>query len=236
MNLILLEEKDFLEPQRVRLDDQRFEQIKYIHGSQPGDRVRVGKLNGLMGEGLIEAINDHSVELSVVLDQSPPDKLPLTIILALPRPKMLKRIFRSLAELGVQELIIINSYKVEKSFWNSPALAEDKVHGYLVSGLQQAKDTVLPKVSFKKLFKPFVEDELPGIIKGSTALLAHPGTGEACPHQLNTAITLAIGPEGGFTAYEASRLIEAGCQQIHLGKRILRVENAISTLVAKLYS
>lgn len=236
MNLILLEEKDFLDPQRVRLQDSRFEQIKTVHGSAAGDSVRVGKLGGLMGEGIIQSINEHSVELSISLDQLPPDKLPLTIILALPRPKMLKRIFRSLAELGVQELIVINSYKVEKSFWRSPALTEEKVHDYLVSGLQQAKDTVLPKVSFKKLFKPFVEDELPGIIKGSTALLAHPGAGETCPHQLNTAITLAIGPEGGFTPYEASKLIEAGCQQIHLGKRILRVENAISTLVAKLYS
>jgi RsmE family RNA methyltransferase len=236
MNLILLEDSDFIDAQQVRLSDARFQQIKNIHRSSIGDTVRVGKLGGLMGEAIITQMDQQQLELSVSLDLPPPDKLPLTIILALPRPKMLKRIFRSLAELGVSELIVINSYKVEKSFWDSPALAPEKIREYLISGLQQAKDTVLPTVRFNKRFKPFVEDELPGIIPGTTALLAHPGSPAACPHQLNTAITLAIGPEGGFTAYEVEKLVAAGCQPIHLGKRILRVENAISSLTAKLYS
>lgn len=236
MNLILLEEKDFLDAQRVRINDARFQQIRNIHRSSIGDSVRVGKLGGLMGEALIEQIDEQQVELSVKLDQPPPAKLPLTIILALPRPKMLKRIFRSLAELGISELIVINSYKVEKSFWHSPALAPEKIREYLMGGLQQAKDTILPEVSFKKRFKPFVEDELSTIIADSTALVAHPGSASPCPHQLDTAVTLAIGPEGGFTAYEVDKFVAAGCQPIHLGKRILRVENAISSLTAKLYS
>jgi len=188
-----------------------------------------------MGEGTIRRINLDSVEIEVDLKQSPPDKLPLTIILSLPRPKMIRRIFRSIAEFGVQELIVINSYKVEKSFWQSPALEEKNVQQYLINGLQQSKDTILPKVSFKKLFKPFVEDELPAIIHNSKALIAHPGIGRACPHQLNEAITLAIGPEGGFTDYEAGKLVDAGFDGIHLGPRILRVENAVSALISKLY-
>jgi 16S rRNA (uracil1498-N3)-methyltransferase len=236
MNLILLEKKDFIDKHRVRLDDARFEQIKTVHGSVSGDTVRVGELGGLMGEGVIESINDKQLELSVTLKQTPPEKLPLTIILALPRPKMLKRIFRSLSELGVAKLIVINSYKVEKSFWSSPALAPEKVREYLINGLQQSKDTVLPEVSFKKLFKPFVEDELPGIIGQTTALVAHPGSSNPCLHQVDSPITLAIGPEGGFTPYEVEKLVAAGCSEIHLGERILRVENAITSLVAKLYS
>lgn len=236
MNLIVMTAKDYIADHTVKLKDQRFLQIRDIHQSQAGNTVRVGQLNGLMGEGVIESIDDGSVTLRVTLNQQPPEKLPLTIILALPRPKMLKRIFRSLAELGVAKLIVINSYKVEKSFWNSPALAAEKVQEYLISGLQQSKDTVLPEVSFKKLFKPFVEDELPGIINQTTALVAHPGSANPCPHQLDTPITLAIGPEGGFTPYEVEKLVAAGCTEIHLGKRILRVENAITSLTAKLYS
>ncbi len=234
MNLILLQDNDFIAPDKVRLSDHRFQQITAIHKSGVGDSVKVGKLNGLMGQGIITAIDESSVELTTTLDSPPPSKLPLTIILALPRPKMLRRIFRSVVELGVAELIIINSYKVEKSFWNSPALNEEKVQGYLIDGLQQAKDTVPPKISFHRLFKPFVEDQLPAIIAGKNALVAHPGSGETV-HRSDGDTVLAIGPEGGFTPYEVDKFIEQGFSPLDLGPRILRVENAVSAITGKLF-
>ncbi len=235
MNLILLESSDFIDPQHVRLDDARFKQILQVHGSQIGDDVRVGELNGLMGTGRITDLTDQCVTLAVQLDQQPPAKLPLTVVLSLPRPKMIRRIFRSLAELGVEQLIVINSYKVEKSFWQSPALHPENMHQYLVEGLQQAKDTILPQVQFHKRFKPFVEDQLPSIIEGSRALIAHPSLGQRCPHQLNERITLAVGPEGGFIPYEVEKLQAIGFEGVDLGERILKVENALTTLIAKLY-
>jgi RsmE family RNA methyltransferase len=184
---------------------------------------------------VIEAISAEQTTLSVKLSQEPPAKLPLRIVLALPRPKMIRRIFRTVAELGVEELIIINSYKVEKSYWQSPVLSSDNIREYFVDGLQQAKDTVLPKLRFEKRFKPFVEDDLPTLITGQQALLAHPNQGQACPQPLDQRATLAIGPEGGFTEYEAAKLIEAGFSGIHLGSRILKVETALTSLIAKLY-
>jgi RsmE family RNA methyltransferase len=236
VNLIVLFAQDFTTEHRVKLSDARFQQIRSIHQSSPGDRVRVGLLNGLMGSGLIDTISDSSVEMTVELNQPAPEKLPLTVILALPRPKMIRRIFRSIAELGIAELIVVNSYKVEKSFWQSPALQEEKVRDYLITGLQQAKDTQLPKVSFKRRFKPFVEDELPALLTGKQGLVAHPGSNQNCPQPLNQPALLAIGPEGGFTEYEVDKFIEAGLVGIHLGERILRVENALTALTSKLYN
>jgi len=235
VNLIIVFEQDFISANQVVLSDERFEHIRNIHQSEPGNSVRIGQLNGLMGNGIITQINAYSVEISVQLDQQPPTKLPLTLILALPRPKMIRRIFRSISELGIAELIIINSYKVEKSFWKSPALEPDKINSYLIAGLQQAKDTQLPRVSFKRLFKPFIEDELPALLENKRGLVAHPGMGQACPHSIDEPALLAIGPEGGFTDYEAGKFIEAGFEGIHLGERILRVENAIAALSSKLY-
>jgi 16S rRNA (uracil1498-N3)-methyltransferase len=235
VNLILLFEQDFITSDRVKLSDERFKHIRSIHQSSLGDSVRVGLLNGLMGQGIIEKLDKDSVEISVALDQPAPKKLPLTVILALPRPKMIRRIFRSITELGVEELIIINSYKVEKSFWQSPVLEDNKVRDYLITGLQQAKDTQLPKVSFHKRFKPFVEDVLPTLMENKRGFVAHPNTGQSCPHSLNSPLLLAIGPEGGFTDYEVGKFVEAGFEGIHLGERILRVENAITALTSKLY-
>lgn len=235
MNLILLYDSDFYNANSACLEGERFTHITKIHRATVGDSLRVGKLNGLMGTATITTLSDNHAELSVALNQPPPEKLPLTIILALPRPKMLRRIFRSVTELGVEQLIIINSQKVEKSFWNSPALAPDKVTSYLHAGLQQAKDTVPPKVIFERLFKPFVEDRLPTLLEHRRGLIAHPRTELPCPFQLNQACVLAIGPEGGFSDYEVDKFIATGCDAVHMGERILRVENAITALTSRLF-
>ena len=147
----------------------------------------------------------------------------------------MRRLLADVTSFGVKKIVLFQSARVEKSFWQSPALDDEKIKNYLVTGLQQAKDTMLPSVSFKRLFKPFVEDELPAIIASQRALIAHPSASNPCPNNIDSPCVLAIGPEGGFTDYEVGKFIEAGFENIHLGNRILRVENAITALTSKLY-
>jgi RsmE family RNA methyltransferase len=241
MNLILLEPADFTATDRVYLrehgGDSRARHIREILGADPGAQLRVGAVDGPLGSAEVLAIDADGVELRVALSDPPPPKIPLTLILALPRPKVLRRVLRTVAELGVRELILINTFKVEKSYWQSPALADAAVRGYFLEGLQQARDSVLPVFRVEKRFKPFVEDGLPALVGDSVGLVAHPdANAAACPLSLDRACTLAIGPEGGFIPYEVEKLREAGLEQIQLGARILRVENALTTLVAKLFS
>ena len=236
MNLILLYSSDFISQDVVSLSDARHSQIYDIHKSSVGDTVRVGKINGLIGQGIITVINKKLVQLKINLTIKPPAKLPLTLVLALPRPKMLRRIFRTIAELGVTELHLINSYRVEKSFWQTHVLEKKAIEKSLLLGLQQAKDTILPKVEIHQRFKPFLEDNFPTLVENKKTLLAHPDTGNPCPHNIDQSTVLVVGPEGGFTPYEVKKLIDAGCEGIHLGPRILRVENAVNVLIAKLFS
>lgn len=238
MNLLLLERSDFLTGDRVSLrsGDPRFKHISDILDTQTGETLRVGELNGNIGSGLVVSRDGECIELTVTLDQPPPAKLPLTILLALPRPKMMRRILRTVAETGVQRLILLNTYKVEKSYWSSPAIAPETIENYFREGLQQARDTMLPQIEFARLFKPFVEDELPALLAGTRGLIAHPGDYPACPVALNAAATLAIGPEGGFTPYEVQKLQEANMECVQMGPRILRVDTAVTSLVAQLYA
>lgn len=238
MNIVLLTPEDNIHNSMVILHDERFQHIRHVLKSSAGDTIRVGQLNGLMGDGFIQAIDDNHVKLSIKLSQPSPPKLPLTIILALPRPAMLQRIIRNIAELGIKQLILTNSFHVEKSFWHSQALQPSVVRRHLITGLQQAKDTVLPIVTFKKALKPFIEDELPTLTAAHDyALIAHPNSSKSCPHQTNHASTLlAIGPEAGFTTYEVNQFVEAGCTAAHIGQRILRVENAVTALISRLVS
>jgi len=171
----------------------------------------------------------------VELDQPPPEKLPLTLLLALPRPKMLRRVLQTVSSMGVPRLILLNSYRVEKSFWQTPFLEPAAIREQLILGLEQARDTMLPEVIIEKRFKPFVEDQLPGIAAGTVGLVGHPGDFPACPRAVEQPVTLAIGPEGGWIPYEVEKLTEAGLQPVQLGARILRVETAVTALLARLF-
>lgn len=236
MNLLLLEDADFVDGDRVHLSDRRLKHLHEVHRAETGDRLRVGHLGGLMGEGRLIALDAEHAELHVSLDQPPPAKLPLTLILALPRPKMLKRVLQTVSAMGVARLVLVNSYRVEKSFWQTPFLGAEAIREQLILGLEQARDTVLPEVSIEKRFKPFVEDRLPALTAGTLGLTGHPGDYPACPRAVGQPVTLAIGPEGGWIPYEVELLREAaGLQPVQLGERILRVETAVPALLARLF-
>ena len=234
MNLILLEATDFTAPDTATLVGRRLQHVLAVHRASVGDTLRVGQINGLMGDGVITALDADMLQLNVLLTLPPPAKQPITLLLALPRPKMLKRTLQMITTLGVGRVVLLNSYRVEKSFWQSPWLTEAAIREQLVLGLEQARDTVLPEVLLAQRFKPFVEDQLPALLAGRRGWLAHPGVGVAGPDALREPQLLAIGPEGGFIPYEVEMLQRAGLQTIDLGPRILRVETAVAVALAKL--
>ncbi|WP_296257651.1 MULTISPECIES: 16S rRNA (uracil(1498)-N(3))-methyltransferase [unclassified Pseudomonas] len=235
MNLLLLEEADFISVDRVLLRDRRLKHMQEVHRSEVGDSLRVGRVGGQLGSAQLLRLEPREAELSVSFDRNPPAKLPLTLILALPRPKMLRRVFQTVATMGVPTIILVNSYRVEKSFWQTPFLQPTVIREQLILGLEQARDSVLPHVIIEKRFKPFVEDRLPAVVDGTLGLVGHPGDYPACPRAVDQPVTLAIGPEGGWIPYEVDLLREAGLNPVQLGERILRVETAVTALLSRLF-
>ncbi len=170
-----------------------------------------------------------------MLDREPPLPLPCTLLLALPRPKVLRRIVESVAALGIKRICIFESWRVEKSFWDSPIVDADLLAEHCVLGLEQACDTVMPEISFKRRFKLFVENDIPELIKGTRPIVAHPGALNACPRNVLTPVSLAVGPEGGFIPYEIELLKERGFEDVNFGKRILRNEWFVPAAVGRLF-
>lgn len=234
MNLLLLT-NDQCRDDVATVTGRQLEHLLNVQRAELGDSVRVGLINGLMGEGTIATLDAKQATLQLSLRTPPPEAVPLTLILALPRPKMLRRTLQTIAAMGVKRLYLINSSRVEKSFWQTPLLRAEAIEEALILGLEQAKDTEMPEIYLRKLFKPFVEDELAEIIKGSQALVAHPITQTPCPINCSALITLAVGPEGGFIPYEIEKLNQIGFESVHLGPRILRVETAVPALISRLF-
>lgn len=235
MNLVLLEPADFTDQDHVRIADRRCRHILEVHRCSPGDELRVGLVNGRIGTARIVTIGAAALTMEVSLFQEPPEPMPATIILALPRPKVMRRILFGLAVLGVKNIVLVNAARVEKSYWQTPFLQEESVRRQLLLGLEQAGDTVVPRVLFKPLFRPFVEDELPLLCGHSLGLVAHPAAPEPCPRGVRGPVTLAVGPEGGFVPFEIEALRASGLKPVSIGRRILNTEVAIPALLATIF-
>ncbi len=236
MNLILLAPEEIENDRQARVrDPRRLVHLREVHRARPGDCLTLGVAGGGIGRAELLSLDAHEATFALDgLDQLPPPALPIHLVLALPRPRMLARSLEHVTALGVKGITLLHTRRVEKSYWQSPELTPAKIHQHLVLGLEQARDTLLPTVTLEKGFRPFVEDRLPGLLAERRGLLAHPGMPQPCPRGIDEPTALLVGPEGGFIPWEVEKLLEAGCEGIHLGPRILRVETAVTALLARL--
>ena len=236
MNILLLHPEERVDSHYWRVSGARFRHITELLERGTGDTLRAGVLNGMLGSATVKEI-DHAAQQLLVsfrAEDEPPAPLPLKLILALPRPKMLKRVLIDASSLGIKQIVLLNSWKVDKSYWQTPHLNADLLREKLILGLEQAMDTTLPELILAPRFKPFVEDELSLFSSGSKKIVAHPGEYPQMPHDISEPVTLAVGPEGGWTEYEKEMFESQGFECRALGQRILRVETALPTLVGRI--
>ena len=248
MNLLLLDSSELSADNSTTLSGRRAEHICHILNAQVGNSLSAGIINGQYGNAEITHINAAKTKVSLLFtpnqnkpQQLSPATLPITVIIALPRPKVAKRLIAVCAECGVKELHFINSFRVEKSFWQSPQLNAENIHQQLLLGLEQSKDTTLPVVSLHSKFKPFVEDKLAAIRGNKDCFVAPPYNADLTLNHLNDRSTIGtsghvviIGPEGGFIPYEVALLQKNACQTLSIGPRIYRVETVVPMLLALL--
>lgn len=248
MNCILLPETSFQNGSAYINDLTQITHVNKVLNAQVGDTLKIGQLGGKLGSAIIKDIAPDSIQLSdIQLTINPPPKLNLTVVLALPRPKVLRRLVMDMTALGVNDVILINSYRTQKSYWQSPMLG--RLDEFVLEGLQQGVDTVAPRISLQKRFKPFVEDELASLIT-NRAIVAHPYSAlsfaqymqqpqlentEPAHRSVNSLLPsmVFIGAEGGWIDYEIELLAEQGCTPVNIGPRILRTEAAVNVILGQ---
>lgn len=233
MNVLLFDDRDITpSPSRLTIHDHRAVHARTILKVQAGDSLRVGKIEGFMGTATVVSSSAEELTLEIgELTQASPEPSRVELILALPRPKSLKRTLRAIANLGIKRVHLINSVRVDKSYWTAPALQPDTLRATLLEGLSIARDTHVPEVKLHKLFKPFAQDVAPHLHTGN-AFVAHPAARKDQTLPKNGTVQIAIGPEGGFTDYEVGLFSEAGFETLSLGDRVYSVENAVPVLTA----
>lgn len=234
MNLLLLEESDFIAPDRVRITGRRHKQLYEVIHAEPGKRCKAGLLNGQVGTAELISITPEAAELVPSLDREPPPPLPVTLAVALPRPPTFVKVLHCATTMGVKRFFFLTTRKAEKSYWSSPAITPPEVAETLKLALEQCGDTVMPQVEFRRDFHRFVREELPLLAAESDLFLGHPSAVRPLPTRLERPATLLIGPEGGFTDSEVELFTGCGATPVTLGRRTLRTEFAVPALLAKL--
>lgn len=234
MNLVLLDPADFIAGGRVVLQGRRHAHLRQVVKVAPGEPLRVGLLGGKLGTGTVLAIDDQQIELAVELVDEPPPPLPITVLMALPRPHSLRKVLQQATAMGVKRFVLFACARVEPSFFTASAIRPASIDEDLRLGLEQARDTVLPQVEvYPQRFHRFLAEHWPECTSGQV-LIAHPEPGASpCPRAVAGPVTLVVGPEGGFVPVEVDRLRELGTL-VDLGPRILRVETAVVALLARL--
>ena len=247
MNLILIHPHEPDSAGLVRLAGERAEHIRHVLKAEPGKTLRIGLLNGPKGCGTVESVSGKEVVLQCEFEEKIPPRPSIDLLLALPRPKVMKRLWAQLAALGVGRIILTNAEKVERYYFDSHILEPDFYNAHLIEGLQQAGDTLLPEVRIIKELKPFLEDELDTIFPNPGARLLADPSGDQNIFQClekNDALAprsavpqrscLAVGPEGGWTPYELGLFAVHGFQVFNAGPRILRTDTACVALLSLL--
>ena len=234
MNLLLLKAEDFISPGIAQVTGRRHQQLRTVIKVHPGKLCRAGILGGMRGHAEVLEINEEKVLLKFSEQDAPPPPLPVTLLIALPRPQTYTKVLNCAVEMGVKRIDFINSFKVEKSYWQGSRLQKEYIENELLLALEQCADTIMPEIHFHPRFKPFIEDELPEIAPGADRIAGIPGASAVPEHYAGRPVLLAVGPEGGFTDYENRFLSDHGFTGVGLGPHILRTEFAVAALLARL--
>jgi 16S rRNA (uracil1498-N3)-methyltransferase len=246
MNLILCESDEVRADGAATLTGVRAAHVREVLRVTTGDEVRVGIVDGPCGQGTVLAIDDDRVELGCRFDDAVPARPAVDLLLALPRPKIMRRLWAQLAALGVGRIILTNASRVERHYFDTHILSEATYRPLLIEGLQQARDTRLPRVSIHRQFRVLIEDDLDGLCESESEgesearLVAHPGAAGSMTSIVRDSgsprTLLAIGPEGGWNAFELDLLRRHGFAAIAMGPRVLRTDTACIALLALLHA
>lgn len=208
-----------------------------------------GIVTGVRLEVCLEGDDTAATEAGVDID----------VLLACPRPKAADRLLAALATFGVRNVVILGAKaceKVEGVYLNSTRLKDARqIDECLLEGLSQAAwRTRKPRVrvlAWATLGQGADKlAEMAGAEEEGAAppvkLVAHPyGSRKlsACLREaaqggpaMPKTVTVALGPEGGWTNAEMSVLEQKGFRNVSLGPRILKTYDAAVTLLSGVYA
>ena len=230
MNLLLVEPSELAgDTVTLAADDRRAVHAREVLDVQVGARLRAGVLGGALGTAeVIENAGALVLRLALTEPARPP--LPIELVLAVPRPKVLSRVVEAAAAFGIERVTLTNAWRVDKSYLRSPRLAPAALAHAARLGAEQGGVTHLPTLAVHERLMAYLDGNS---YAGRNLLLAHPGA-RPLARPISEPITIAIGPEGGWIAREVETFVARGFTPVSIAPTILRVETAVAAALGQL--
>ena len=204
-------------------DDARARHLRETVGLAVGGSFHVGVEDGLRGIATITALAPK-LTFVIAWEKSPQARLPLTVLVGLPRPQTAKKVLHDLASLGAARIVFFAAAKGDPGYLTSSLWKDGEWREHVLKGTEQACSTLVPEVTRVGSLAEAVALVAADAWKVALDPYAATATPElSAPAE---AAVLAIGPERGFAETERDTLRAAGFTFAHLGDRILRVEAA----------
>ncbi|MFN7977013.1 MAG: RsmE family RNA methyltransferase [Vicinamibacterales bacterium] len=217
----------------IALDADEAGHLVRVRRLGAGAEVRVFDGRGHEWHGTIRTAGKASVTVSLDAVSTPVSeaRIACTVALAALKADGMDEAVRDVVMLGAAE---VRPFVAARSETSLAALDRgrrtERWARIAVASAKQSGRAVVPTVH-----GPVSFDALIGGTTGLRLLLVEPGCGEAvaiADVAAPAAVTLAIGPEGGWTAAEVAAARAAGWIAVRLGGRILRAETAPAVAMA----
>ena len=204
----------------VTLDGPEAHHLSNVRRFEPGDAVTLFNGDGREYAAEVVAVDRKRATLHVraVLDLSRESPVNLTVASALPKGDRADYLVEKLTELGATHfvpLVTVRSVVVPK------ASTVEKLARVVIEASKQCGRNRLMTVAPPMPWRDFLSDR-----NGVQLILHTSGGGPVAPPSSAVGVTVAVGPEGGFTPEEVAAALEAGRAVLSLGPRVLRVETA----------
>ena len=235
MNLIVIRGDEVMAPALARLGGARAAHLLSVVGVGVGDELRAGLYRGPRGTARVARIADGELWLELSLTEAADPRPPVDLVLALPRPKVLRRALADITAFGVGRIDLTNAWRVERSYFQSPVLRKEVIAQQVWLGAEQGASTWVPEVQLHHRLMSLLGG-LPAVgADARSRLIAEPEAPPIETVELGTSgALLAIGPEGGWIERELESFRAQGFVPVSMGPGILRTEAAISALLAQL--
>ncbi len=230
----------FLPPERctghaLRLDGREAHHALHVLRLKRGERVTV--LDGAGHEFFCDVENAAKDFLTLTVKETkatPPLPCAITLLLAVPKGKIIESIIQKSVELGATRVVPILSERVVTHLDDDGAEAKrDKWQQVAIEAIKQCGAAWLPRVEAPVAIEQFLarQEKIDLVLVGSLQTeRRHPreylDTFQSRHGHLPRSAAVWIGPEGDFTLAELQAIEAAGAQPITLGNLTLRVETA----------
>jgi 16S rRNA (uracil1498-N3)-methyltransferase len=212
------------------LDDGDRHHLRAVLRLPPGARVEVS--DGAGGHAPAVLGGDGEVVLAADATVTPPPRPRLDVVQALPKGRKMDDVVRACVELGVDRLLPVAA---DRSVTRLDGARAAKAVGRWRAVARAASEQA------RRRHRPEVADIVASaeVHPDAAWLLALPSAGVGLPAVLpeladEARITVAVGPEGGWSSEEERRLLATGGRAVHLGDHVLRTEHAAPAALAVL--